>query len=392
VTTWARFRRPGVRMLVTAGLVTALLPAAPTPARAEGLSIGRVTLTGTHTRRHDEFGVSVAVSGTTAVVGAYYHGGGTGAAYVFTERGGLWHQQAVLTPGGRGSLFFGWSVAISGGTIAVGSPVVGEPGQVYVFTRTGTTWSRTATFQASDGVSGDQFGAALALSGTTLVVGAPGGDWTNNKAYVFGEQDGHWAQRAELTASNGLEYDNFGRAVALSGKTIVVGAPGRLGQVGAAYVYTGSGGTWAQQAELTASDGLSGDQFGAAVAVSGTTALIGAPHRNTFNGSVYVFTQANGTWAQRAELRGPDTNPFVYFGSAVAMERRTAVIVTGTGPLGTAYLFKGDGASWTRVHRLAAPVGRSGFFGSAALSGNTAIIGVPSLNHFTGAAYLYGPV
>jgi hypothetical protein len=404
----ARFRRLGVHVLAAAGLVAVMLPnaqaaaaaARPAPggvppgllaaARARGLSPGPAKLTGTHTARHDQFGTSVAISGTTAVIGAYEHVDrvGIGAAYVFTEQGGVWHQQAVLVPDQPLEDFFGWSVAISGSVIAVGSPVLEELGQVYVFTRTGTRWSQTARFQAADGVSGDQFGAALALSGTTMVVGAPGGNWTNNKAYVFSEQHGQWAQTAELTASNGLTYDNFGRSVALSGDTVIVGAPGKLGQYGAAYVYTGSGGRWAQQAELTATGGLGGDQFGAAVAVLGTTALIGAPHRDSFLGAAYVFTQVNGTWLQQAELPSPIASP-ASFGSAIAMERGTAVITSLAGPEGAAFVYRGSGASWTEAGQLAAPVGPNGYFWSAAMSGSTAILGAPSLKHFTGAAYVF---
>jgi hypothetical protein len=345
--------------------------------------------TGSHTTRENQFGVSAAISGTTAVVGAYEHGGG--AAYVFTERAGTWHQQAMLTPDEPGFEFFGWSVAISGSTIAVGSVQVDEPGRIYVFTRNGTAWSQTAELQASDGVSEDQFGAAVAISGQTMVVGAPGGNWTNNKAYVFAEQHGQWAQTAELTASDGMEYDDFGRAVALSGQTIVAGAPGRQGQVGAGYVFTDSGGKWTQQAELTADGEEGGGQFGASVAVSGPTVLIGAPHNDNFLGSAYVFTESNGTWAQQLELPGPIPSP-VSFGSAVALERGTAVVITEAGPLGRAFVYQGGRASWTLVHHLSGPAGSNGYFGSAGLSGTTAIIGVPSLSHWTGAAYVFSPL
>ena len=137
---------------------------------------------------------------------------------------------------------------------------------------------------ASDGAASDQFGISVAVSGATIVVGMPfddiGGNVNQGSAYVFKRQGGSWVETQKLTASDGAVFDQFGFSVAVSGATIVVGA--RLDDIGgnftqgSAYVFERQGGSWVETQKLTASDGAAGDQFGASVAVSGATIVVGA--------------------------------------------------------------------------------------------------------------------
>jgi hypothetical protein len=164
-------------------------------------------------------------------------------------------------------------------------------------------WVQRAELTASDGAFFDQFGISVAVSGSTAVVGANlhtvGSNTDQGAAYVFVESGGTWSQQAELTASDGGKYDNFGWSVAASGSTAVVGADGHLASSpyscgpGGAYVFVESGATWSQQAELTASDSGKNDCFGASVAVSGSTAVVGAFQHmvgsNTQQGAAYVM-------------------------------------------------------------------------------------------------------
>ena len=277
---------------------------------------------------------------------------------------------------------FGTSVALSAlGTEAL----VGAPGRdtqrgaAYVFTLRGGTWSRTAELTASDAAISDAFGISVALSalGTTALVGAFGHSrhrggvrvhaagrhlvpgrradrlrrgrrapssgsrwpcrpwaappWSGRPsppraagaAYVFTLRFGAWSQAAELTASDAVTGDEFGYSVALSalGTTALVGAPVHNLQRGAAYVFTPRFGTWSQAAELTASDAANLDNFGLSVALSalGTTALVGAPGRNSGAGAAYVFTPRFGTWFQAAELTA--TASGAQFGLSVASVR-----------------------------------------------------------------------
>ena len=156
---------------------------------------------------------------------------------------------------------------------------------MYVFVQSGTTWNQQAELTASDGAAYDLFGVSVAISGSTAIVGAGGKTVASNAdqgaAYIFTQSGGVWSQQAELIASDGSAYDWFGLSVAVDGGTAVAGAYNKTvgpnsGQ-GAAYVFTQSGTSWSQQAELTAADGDSYDQFSGSVAVSGTTALVGSP-------------------------------------------------------------------------------------------------------------------
>src|SRR5579859_5976323 len=155
-------------------------------------------------------------------------------------------------------------------------------GAAYVFTATEGSWSQQAELTAGDGAFNAQFGNAVSLSGdgSTALIGSVnkkvGSHTSQGTAYIFTSSAGTWSQQAELTASDGVSGDNFGYAVALSndGSTVLIGAfnkavNGNSGQ-GAAYVFTANGGGWSQQAELTASDGAAGDQFGNSVALTGS--------------------------------------------------------------------------------------------------------------------------
>ncbi|MBN8246918.1 MAG: FG-GAP repeat protein, partial [Verrucomicrobia bacterium] len=205
---------------------------------------------------------------------------------------------------------FGAALAVSGDLLVVGAPGEGSratgvngdsvddslfaAGAVYVFTRSGDAWIQEAYLKASDTHQRDEFGAAVAFSGDTLVVGAPG--WSTNgngvasgpgAAYVFVRRDGAWVQQAMLQAANAGQSDEFGAAVAVDGDTVVIGARSEDGgavgvngdgsdngipQAGAAYVFVRGEGRWIQQAYLKASNNRrgpfgAGGEFGYSVAV-----------------------------------------------------------------------------------------------------------------------------
>jgi hypothetical protein len=172
-----------------------------------------------------------------------------------------------------------------------------------VFVQDGTTWSQQAELTASDGVIEDTFGKSVAISGSTALVGASshqvGSNANQGAAYVFVQDGTTWSQQAELTASDGSGGDEFGDSVAVDGSTALVGAAShKVGsnKQGAAYVFVESGGTWSQQVELTASDGAANDWFGYSVAVSGAMMVVGGPtHQvgsNFEEGAAYVFVPA----------------------------------------------------------------------------------------------------
>jgi len=158
-----------------------------------------------------------------------------------------------------------------------------------VFVRSGTTWAQQAKLVASDGTAYDYFGWSVAVSGSTAVVGAFRRASAAGAAYIFVRSSTTWTQRAELTASDAVPFDYFGWSVAISHSTVVVGAQFKNNQTGSGYVFVRSGTTWTQQAELTASDGTEGDEFGYSVAISGSHAVVGAFSKNSSTGAAYLY-------------------------------------------------------------------------------------------------------
>src|SRR6266498_3365366 len=196
------------------------------------------------------------------------------------------------------------------------------------------TLSQEAKLTAGDAASGDQFGAAVGISGETAVVGAPVGDTAAGpnagSAYVFVRSGTSWSQQAMLTASDAAVFDLFGRALAVSGDTAVIGAPSddtdAGPNAGSAYVFVRSGTSWSQQAKLTASDAAASDTFGDAVGISGDTAVVGAQFGDTIAGSAYVFVRSGTSWSQQAKLTASDAAAFAFFGAAVAISGDTVVV------------------------------------------------------------------
>ena len=278
-------------------------------------------LTASDAATADVFGRSVSLSsnGDTAIVGARLEdtspSSGNGAAYVFTRSGGSWTEQQKLTASDAESDdFFGTSVALSadGNTAIVGatgedtSPEVLN-GAAYVFTRSGSVWTQQQKLTASDLESSASFGTSVSLSsdGNTAIVGADGEDTSpntnNGAAYVFTRSGSVWTQQQKLLASDAASGDLFGVSVSLSadGNIAVIGAWGEdtapESANGAAYVFTRTGSTWAQQQKLVASDLVTGDYFGFSTSISsdGSIVLIGAYGEGTSpsvqNGAAYVF-------------------------------------------------------------------------------------------------------
>jgi hypothetical protein len=366
-------------------------------------------------------GYSVAVSDNTAVIGAPAaddSGPGSGAAYVFSrDIGGPWVEQAkLLASDGAAFDLFGWSVAVSGDTAVIGALSAADTGPgsgaAYVFTRdAGGTWTEQAKLLASDGTADDPFGRSVAVSGDTAVIAAQSADDRgpgSGAAYVFTRNaGGTWAEQVKLLASDGAADDAFGVSVAVSGETAVIGAIGtddKGPNSGAAYVFTRvAGGPWTEQAKLLPSDGTAGDRFGFSVAVSGETAVIGAPFRDgdtgPDSGAAYVFTgDAGGTWTEQAKLLASDRAARDQFGWSVAVFGGTAVIGAPLGGddtfpnPGAAYVFTRDvGGTWSERAKLLASDGATGdrFGFSAAVSGETAVIGAPLVDGEIGAAYLF---
>jgi hypothetical protein len=296
---------------------------------------------------NDNFGNVVAVLGSnTIVVGAFNHDSGRGAVYVFVKTGKSWTQQAELTaPGGVPGDYFGDSLsALSGNSFVVGSTGHNSSaGAVYVYGQSGNTWALQAELTASDATAGDMFGSSVAPDGNTIVVGADGKNSSTGAVYVFAPAGHGWTQQSEFTAAGAVPGDYFGSWVAADGNTMVVGAYGTNSGTGAAYVFAPAPGhNWSQHAELTPSDGAPNDNFGYPVAIQGQTIAVGSSGHNSNTGAAYVFTPAGHGWSQQAELTASDGAPNDYFAySAIAFDGSDVVVGAPYAPTGGVYVFGG---------------------------------------------------
>ena len=352
------------------------------------------------------------------------------------DRGGSVLEQVVYgkTSNPEAGDTLGFSAELSGDTLVVSAIFedsaasgvngnqadnsAGNAGAVYVFARTGTTWAQQAYLKASNPETGDEFGRSVAVSGDTLVVGATSedsaasgvnGNQSDNSAvnagaaYVFVRTGTTWAQQAYLKASNPGTGDQFGRSVALSGDTLVVGANGNDGTV---YVFVRTGTTWTQQAYLKASNPEAGDQFGFPVTLFGDTLAVGAHREDSgvngnpadnsavWAGAVYVFVRTGTTWTQQAYLKASNPGAGDWFGFSVALSGDTLVVgavgedsaasgINGnsadnsTENAGAVYVFVRTGTTWTQqAYIKASNPGVGDWFGaSVALSGDTLAIG-----------------
>jgi hypothetical protein len=329
-------------------------------------------------------------------------------------------KMATLTASdGEANDTLGWNVAISGNTVAVGAPgaTIGansDQGAIYIFVKPVSGWAnmtQTAKLTASDGQTYSLFGRGVAISGNTVVAGAPG-QFGNQfgEAYVFVKPEGGWTnmtETARLMASDAVEDNQFGYSVGISGNTVVVGAFGALNLQGAAYVYEKPAGGWGdmtQTGELTASDGEPGDQFADAVAISGNTIVGGAFLDNGSVGAAYVFAKPASGWTngtETAKLTPSGDAPYA-LGLSVAVSGNTVAAGTFDWPgnesfEGAAYVFVEPPGGWANMTQTAiltasdgAAQNQLGY--SVAISGNVVVSGAEGWQDGGNAGALYAYV
>jgi putative cell wall-binding protein len=259
----------------------------------------------------------------------------------------------------------------------------------------------------AEGAPGDRFGAAVAISGDTAVIGAPNRDSGKGAAYVYRRVLGRgWLFEQKLTAGDGVAGDGFAQSVAVSGNTIVIGAHTATtlvgDETGAAYVFMRSGSAWFEQAKLVASDGTDYGRFGYSVAVSGQTAVIGESWANVgsvdWAGAAHVFVRSGDTWTRQRKLVSPSPAMYEGFGCSVGIWRDTVVVgadssvVESLAAAGSAYVFTRSGTTWSTPQRLVASDSAAGaFFGNAvAIDRDWIVVGAHYADSLKGAAYVFG--
>ena len=403
---------PAVVALVVAVVVAVLVGVldgariSPVAAGDSGPSLPFASLSASDAAAADAFGAAVDISGDTLIVGANGQddlGFSAGAAYVFQRDPGdpdFWQETAVLTASdGQALDWFGVDVAISGDTVVVGAQlsdaVADASGAAYIFEREGGVWREVTRLVASDGEHNDDFGIGVEIDRDTVVIGAllknteAGRD--AGAAYVYQRDRGGpdaWGEVVRLVAGDGAFNDRFGRSVDVSGDTIAVGASladAPAANAGAVYLFERNAGgpdAWGEVAKLVASDAQTGDNLGFGVAIDGQTLVAGAHLGGA--GSAYVFQRdplGGDAWNELAELQGP-TDPLAQFGRVVDL--RGGAIVVGApheaNVAGAAYLFEQQAnGEWSPAGRLALAAfefpDQLGW--GVAIDGGTAVVGAP---------------
>jgi hypothetical protein len=431
------------------------------PLRIDPLIQQGEKLTGAGEIASGRFGFSVALSadGDTALIGAHYairNNNEAGGAWVFTRSGSTWTQQGGKLNGtghagetlfdhiGEGD--FGYSVALSadGDTALIGGPGdnggatnEGGVGAVWVFTRSGSTWTQqgeklTGTGEIGKGAFGES--VVLSADGATALIGGSADNGGAGAAWVFTRSGSTWTQQGEKLVGNctgscagegsGESGEGeFGTSVALSenGDTALIGGPADNGGAGAAWVFASSDGAWSQQGEKLVGDctggcadegtGESGEgKFATSVALSadGGTAMIGGPADNGGAGAAWVFTRSGSTWTQQGQkLVGDCTGGCADEGTgetgegkfatsvALAEDGDTALIggPADNGGAGAAWVFVRSAGAWSQQGQklTGGEEGNSEFGYSVTLSedGDTAVIGGPEDDTATGAVWAF---
>lgn len=337
----------------------------------------------------DQFGGSVAISGDNAVIGARYHDGAgedAGAAYVFHRNGPSWARQNLLIPPDASAVDqFGWSVAIDGSLLVVGSPGDDDlgslSGSAYVYRQQSNGfWTQQAKLTDADGREEDQFGMSVGVSGNTIVVGAPYGIKDTNSTFRSGtvcifvrDVSGAWTRQFRSYRPFGSEGDYYGRFVGVSGDYVIIGAFGHdlstsQTDAGSADVLFRTGSTWRLLKRLTAADAAKQNYYGTSVAISGTTAMVGSPGAVGSAGAVYAI-----------DLSLPDD----HFGLHVDVDGDVAVVgaldhdTAGASNAGAAWVVRRNNLLWRIEQRLAKanPAAQDRFGVAVGVSGNRIAVG-----------------
>lgn len=303
----------------------------------------------------------------------------------------LVQQQKLLAPDGAAGDDFGQSVALDGDTAVVGAWLDdnsggANAGAAYIYVRIGNAWTLQQKITASDGAANANFGFSVSVNGDTAAVGAiqanNGSGQHVGAVYIFTRSGGMWAQQQRIQAADGALNDGFARCVSVSADTLLVTSDAdddSGSNSGSAYVFTRSGTVWTQQQKILASDGSAGDNFGNSAAMSGESIIIGAWQESNAGGSAagsaYVFTRSGVIWTQQQKLTASDPSSVDFFGTSVSLSGDTAIIGGSLNDgndsdAGAAYVFTRNAGVWILQQRLHASNFAAGDDFGAAVSVN----------------------
>ena len=370
---------------------------------------GEIKLIGAEEGIRNRGRLPAEIVGDVVIVGRHNvdHDRHPGAGRIYTLNRNKWELTAELIAHDRkpntGQAGFGYDVSISAppGRRNADYAIIGAPGDdgaaenagaAYIYAFNSPHWQQEVKLTAADAAKGDAFGYVVSIDGTTAVVGAPKDDDTGNNsgaAYLYVRDANGWEQHAKLVPKDSAKLDAFGEAVDMQASTLIVGAPGHTHGgtrfAGAVFVFVRDGGTWREQAKLTADDAGAGDQFGVSVDIEDDTVIVGSKKHDPDGirdaGAAYIFQRDGNTWKQEAKLTSPGKKKGDHFGTGVATSRNIAIVGA---PLseeeglsaGAAYSFVNVDGAWNNAATVVPEVAHPNlFYGSAiAISGDTVIV------------------
>jgi choice-of-anchor B domain-containing protein len=348
------------------------------------------------------FGGAVLVTSDHLLISEPMNTYRSGVLYVYErDAQGAWAEAARLHPSDQEPQNrFGRALALEGNTLLVGATSRAKStGGVYVFERDESgAWREVALLQAADGAEGDALGRKVMISGDFVFASALGVDDRAGAVYAFRrDPEGRWSQHAKLAASDGVSGDFFGMALAADAERLLVGAPLSNGRTGAVYsfAYDAASETWSETGQLTPTRLSGNSQFGASLLVEGDEAMVAAPFANRFVGTVFVFRRgASGEWAEHTQIAAPESAPGTRFGSELALfGDELWVGAQGAGGFeGRVFRYRRDPVrGWIDAGALsAADAGRGdGFGGTIAGAGNVAVIGLTGDDYGAGSAIVF---
>ena len=359
----------------------------------------------------EEFGKAVALTDIYAIISAEYdddNGSEAGAAYIFTNVDDDWVSPIKLVPtDGAAGDRFGISVAIDGDYAVVGAQYDDDKGtnsgSAYVFKFDGANWTQQAKLTASDGAADDRFGNKVAIAEHFIVVGAYRETNKTGAAYVFERDNQTWSEVAKLTPNDGQTGDEFGRAVAISDDHIAIGSylddNGSGTNAGAVYVYSIAQNVWYFDEKLIPADVGASDEFGISVALYDDRLIAGSHYdddKGSDAGAAYVYERCQGNWHEVTKLVASDGHAQDRFGISVGVYDESIVVGAlnedekGSNA-GAAYLFEEDDDVWGESEKLLASDGASNdVFGRwVAVSKGFVLSGAFKDNNRKGSAYAY---
>ena len=366
----------------------------------------------------DNFGFGVAIGGDYAAVGAPYDdnekGVDAGAVYIFKRSSSdTWsQQQKLLAADGAAEDYFGYSVAISGDYLIVGTPWDDDDGEksgsAYIFKLSGSTWTQQDKVTASDAGVDNRFGINVAIDGDYAIVGAFFDDdfgTRTGSAYIYERSGTDWIEREILHASDAAANDWFGVSVSIYGDYAAVGSRYDDNEngtdAGGVYVFKRSGVDWLEQKKVIASDGAAGDLFHE-TALYGDYLVVGAYQDDddgSNSGSIYIF-QRNGTdWVEQAKHTASDADAGDMFGAGLAIYGNRLLVSAyrnkdhGSNS-GSIYIFQNDGSAWSEKEKIISSDGEPGDYFGEAISSYQDYVIVAARNdddngENAGAAYIY---